>query len=423
MLKRETLLVIALLLTANTSLAQLDLSASPQEAGFLPDRMQRIDQVITEEIENGTIPGAVALVARQGKVVYFKGFGHADIATGEAMRKDHIFRIASMTKAVTTVAAMILYEEGRFQLNDPISRYIPAYTDMSIVSIVEDGVVKETKPATKPIRIIDLMTHSAGLSYAFLPGKLKKSYTEAGVVDGLTAKDIVLADQMKALAKQPLLFEPGTSWAYGLSTDLLGYFVEVVSGIPLDRFFAERIFEPLGMEDTYFYLPPDKAERLVTLYADVEGQSLKASDGTESDIALDTSQYPIEGARSYFSGGAGLSSTTLDYARFIQMLLNEGRFNGTRILSRKSVELMRSPRADIDKDGTADFGLGFLVTTDLGKSGELGSVGAYRWGGAFNTGYWIAPAEEIIGVVMTQVRPTRSRVRSRFPTAVYQSLD
>jgi CubicO group peptidase (beta-lactamase class C family) len=226
---------------------------------------------------------------------------------------------------------------------------------------------------------------------------------------------------MSKLSEQPLLFDPGSAWAYGLNTDLLGYLIEVISGKPLDQFFSDEIFAPLGMSDTYFYLPADKSDRLVTLYADVDG--LRVSDGTEADIKLDNPRYPVEGARAYFSGGAGLSSTVYDYARFIEMLLNDGELDGVRVLGRKSVELMRAPRVDWDDDGDADFGLGFEVIDDLGESGELGSKGLYRWGGAFATSYWIDPEEQLVAVIMTQQRPSKSELGDRFKTLVYQALE
>jgi CubicO group peptidase (beta-lactamase class C family) len=225
------------------------------------------------------------------------------------------------------------------------------------------------------------------------------------------------------LAQQPLLFEPGTKWQYGLNTDVLGRLIEVVSGQPLDEFFEQHILGPLGMNDTYFYLPDDKRDRLVTLYAHVEGQGLVVSKGDESEIKLDNPNYPVEGARTYFSGGAGLSSTAYDYARFIQMLLNEGQLDGMRVLSRKSVELMRTARFDYDGDSFPDIGLGFSVVGDLGKHGELGSTGMYAWGGAFNTTFWIDPEENLVGVFMSQVRPVQSDITEKFTTLVYQALE
>lgn len=404
-------------------LAVLAHAHEPGPRGFLDGRLQRIDNAINAEISIGKIPGAVALIMKDGDIVYHKSFGHADVDTETPMQNDSIFRIASMTKAITSVAVMTLYERGYFRLNDPIVKYLPEFAEMRIVSEVDDEAnVITTTPARQPIKVIDLLTHTSGLSYPFIPSRLQKSYVDAGIIDGVTVRDIDLASQMSLLAAQPLLFEPGTEFAYGLSTDLLGYFVEVVSGKPLDQYLAEEIFDPLGMHDTYFYLPDDKADRLVTLYAAVD-EGLVVSLGDESDFKLDDPRFPVAGARSYFSGGAGLSSTAEDYARFLQMLLNEGELDGARILGRKSVELMRTARVDWDGDSVPDFGLGFSVASDIGRQGELGTVGNYAWGGAFNTAYWIDPAENLIGVYMSQARPTRSDLRDRFKTLVYQALE
>ena len=397
-------------------------SAVADGNGFVDSRLQRIDDVIESEIGAGRIPGAVALVARGGNIVYHRAFGMADIESQRAMRTDDIFRIASMTKAITSVGIMMLYEQGHFQLNDPVSNYIPAFASPKvIVDADENGLVTQTRDATREIRIVDLLTHSAGIGYSFIPSSVQATYKAAGVIDGITAADATLADGMALLARQPLAFDPGEQFMYGLNTDVLGYLIEVVSGKPLDRFFHEQIFEPLGMGDTYFYVPDSKADRLVTLYADVG--RLKVSDGTEDPLTLDDPRYPVEGARSYFSGGGGLSSTVEDYYRFVQMLLNDGELDGSRLLGRKSVELMRSARMDMDGDGEADFGLGFQVIGDLGQYGEIGTVGAYSWGGAFGTSYWIDPAEDLVAVFMTQVRPMTSDIRNRFQTMVYQALE
>jgi len=403
--------------------AQLAAAHEPGPPGFLDGRLQRIDNAINAEISIGKIPGAVALIMKDGDVAYHKSFGVADIDSGTPMQTDSIFRIASMTKAITSVAAMTLYERGYFRLNDPIAKYLPEFGDMRVVSAVDDdGNVVTTVPAKNPIRVIHLLTHTAGLGYPFVPSQVQKAYVDAGIIDGMTARDVDLASQMSLLASQPLLFEPGEQFAYGLNTDLLGYFVEVVSGKPLDDYFAEEIFEPLGMNDTYFYLPDDKADRLVTLYAAVD-EGLVVSQGDEADIKLDDPRYPVAGARRYFSGGAGLSSTAHDYARFLQMLLNDGELDGARILGRKSVELMRTARVDWDGDEAPDFGLGFMVVSDIGKHGEIGSPGTYAWGGAFNTTYWIDPVEKLVAVYMSQARPTKSDMGDRFSTLVYQALE
>lgn len=393
------------------------------DAGFLPQRLERIDHAIEAAIAAGEIPGAVAWVARNGETAYHKAFGHSDVESGIAMKTDTIFRIASMSKAITSVGVMILYEHGRFRLNDPISRYLPEFADMTVVSeVADDGAIAATVQADSPIRIIDLLSHTAGISYPFIASELQVSYLQAGLIDGITASRRTLGEQMKLLAAQPLLFEPGSQFAYGLNTDVLGYLIEVVSGQALDRFFAENVTGPLQMNDTYFYLPDDKAHRLATLYADIGERGLVVSKGTESEIKMDDPNYPVSGAKSYFSGGAGLSSTAGDYGRFVQMLLNDGELDGVRVLSRKSVELMRAARTDWDDDGIADFGLGFRVVNDLGGSGELGSAGAYSWGGAFYTSYWIDPRENLVGVFMSQVRPADSDIADKFNTLVYQAL-
>ena len=422
---KSTILILGLLLfTSTPASAQSDLSNDVRSTGFISDRLDRIDAAINAEISAGKIPGGVALVIKDGEVAYLKSFGLADVDSQTPMQNDHIFRIASMTKAITSVAVMILYEQGHFQLNDSVGDYIPLFAEMTVVSAVDsDGHVSATEAATKPIKIIDLLTHTSGIGYPFIASSVQKSYVDAGIIDGVTARKMTLASQMEILAKQPLMFEPGSQFAYGLSTDLLGYLVEVISGQSLQQFFAEEIFAPLDMQDSYFYLPEKKAGRLATLYADVGEHGLIVSKGDESSIILDDPLYPVAGARTYFSGGAGLSSTASDYGRFLQMLLNDGTLDGKRILGRKSVELMRAARVDWDGDEVPDMALGFQVIADIGEKGEIGSVGAYSWGGAFNTSYWIDPSENLVGVFMSQVRPVDSDIRAKFSTAVYQALE
>jgi CubicO group peptidase (beta-lactamase class C family) len=422
---RKSIIFLGLLfVVGNAAVAQSEVSDNPSKTGFIANRLNRIDDAINAEIAAGKIPGAVALVTRNGNIVYYKSFGFADDDSQTPMQNDNIFRIASMTKAITSVAAMILYEHGLFQLNDPVAKYIPEFADMSVVSAVDDdGKVSSIVASTKPIKIIDLLTHTSGIGYPFILSSVQKSYVDAGIIDGLTAKDITLASQMKLLAKQPLMFEPGSKFAYGLSTDLLGYLIEVISGQSLEQFFDEEIFAPLDMRDSYFYLPKEKADRLVTLYADVGDGGLVVSRGDESEVFLDDPRYPVSGAKSYFSGGAGLSSTAYDYGRFLQMLLNDGELDGARILSRKSVELMRVARVDWDDDQIPDFSLGFAVVGDLGRNRELGSVGSYSWGGAFYTSYWVDPRENLVGVFMSQARPVDSDISEKFSTLVYQALE
>ena len=415
--------VVVMILVAALALTQIAMR-DDDGSGVIVDRLGRIDSAINAEIETGGIAGAVALIVRNGEVVYHKSFGLADIESKASMQTDSIFRIASMTKAITSVAAMVLYEQGHFQLNDPVAKFLPEFAQMSVISGVdEEGHVTTTVPAVRPIKIIDLMTHASGIGYPFIPSKVQRSYHDAGLIDGLTVRDLKLASQMKVLAIQPLLFEPGSAFAYGLSTDVLGYLVEVISGKPLDQFLSDEIFDPMGMNDTYFYLPEEKAGRLVTLYNEVDNVGLVAHEGSGTDLEVNDALYPVIGAKTYFSGGAGLSSTAHDYALFLQMLLNDGELDGVRILGRKSVELMRTGRVDWDGDDVPDFGLGFAVVSDVGRNGELASPGAYAWGGAFDTSYWIDPHEDLIGVYMSQARPTSSDLSARFKTLVYQALE
>jgi CubicO group peptidase (beta-lactamase class C family) len=420
-MKLKLLLLASLLTLLSACTAHYELTLGDDD--FNPSRLARVDQVVDQAIANGEIPGAVVLVSRGGNIDLLKAYGYADLASGKVMQTDAIFRIASMTKAITSVAIMILNERGYFSLNDPVSKYIPAFSQMKVITkIDDDGKIVAVDDAKNPIRIIDLLSHSSGISYPFIQNALQAPYVEAGIIDGVTGKNMKLESQMMLLARQPLMFEPGEKFQYGLSTDLLGYLIEVVSGQTLPEFIAANITEPLNMNDTWFYLPPDIAGRLVTLYAHVDGKGLVVSDGTESSIKLDNPNYPIEGARAYHCGGAGLSSTAEDYGRFLQMLLSDGELDGVRILSRKSVELMSAPRIDWDEDGVADFGLGFGVVSDLGKTDQLGSVGNLSWGGAFYTSFWIDPEEDLVAVFMSQVRPAESDVAAKFQTAVYQAL-
>ena len=399
-------------------------NGSPSAAGFVPERLQRIDRAVERAIDANEIPGAVAIVMRDGKVAYHRAFGFKDIESATPMTTETIFRIASMTKAITSIAVMQLYEQGHFQLNDPVGDYLPGFAHMRVAARMgDDGFVATSTPAKHPIRIIDLLTHTSGISYPFIASRVQKTYVANGVIDGVTASATSLAEKMAVLARQPLLSEPRSTFTYGLSTDVLGYLIEVVSGMPFDEYLARHILDPLRMTDTAFYLPAEKAPRLATLYADTGSGPLKRSDGTEADIKLDDPLYPVQGARTYFSGGAGLSGTAQDYARLCQMLLNAGELDGVRVLSRKSVELMRAPRVTLDESQALDFGLGFSVQMAIGRSGELGSNGSFAWGGAFYTSYWIDPAESLVAVFMSQVRPARSDIDRRFKTLVYQALE
>lgn len=420
--RRVTLHVLLAIVLLTAHCASQEKSASVESA-FIPDRLLILDAAIQQSIDAGEIPGAVALIAHDGRIVYHKAFGYSDVEQETPMTLDTIFRIASMTKAITSVGVMILYERGHFLLSDPVSAYLPEFKSPKVlVRADEEGNVLETRDASREIAILDLLTHTSGISYPFEANALQRVYKKAGVIDGVTARPLRLEDQMKILARQPLLHDPGEKFSYGLNTDLLGYLCQVISGRPFDEFLSEEIFGPLGMVDTHFYLPEDKTERLATLYAVGAEGNLRASKGDESEIHLDNPRYPVEGARTYFSGGGGLSATTRDYARFLQMLLNEGALDGARILGRKSVELLISPRVELEGDGPPKMSAAFYVTGSPGLEGMLTSPGSYGWGGAFYTRYFIDPHENLVAVFMSQGRPIRSAMGDRFGVLVYQAL-
>lgn len=389
--------------------------------GFDPVRLQRLDAVVQEHVDRKQIAGGIMYVARDGQTAHLKTYGMQDIESARPMAPDAIFRIASMSKAVTTVAVMMLYEEGKFRLNDPVSKYIPAFkTQVVAVKPTEENPAKTGKPyateqVKRPIRIRDLLTHMAGLTYG--TGLAADDYKAANLVGwNFTQKDETIGDAIKRLATLPLHGQPGEVYQYGFSTDVLGYLVEVVSGMPLDRFFEERIFRPLKMVDSHFYLPPEKSPRLANVYG-MEGGKLVLKETTEK------SAY-VYGPRKCFSGGAGLLSTVNDYGRFLQMLLNGGELEGVRILGPKTVELMRADHVGEKFTGeTKAFGLGFWVIEDLGVGAEVGSVGSYGWGSAYHPQYVIDPKERMVTMFMTQHMPSGgSDLNQRFKVLVYQAL-
>lgn len=428
--RRRTFGRPALPLAAALLLGSLACGAAAQAPaashGLSAERLARIDRVVDECVRQQCLPGVVVHIQRRGQTAYFKSFGQRDIASGAPMQNDTLFRLASMSKAVTSVAVMILYEEGRFLLNDPVSKYIPEFKDARVLADVNPDGTFTTVPAKRAVTIRDLMTHTSGIAYGFIDARARPIYAAAGVPDGFVTEPVVIADTMKKLAGLPLTAQPGERLVYGLSTDMLGYFVEVMSGTALDRFFAERIFAPLRMQDTHFYLPEGKASRLATLYAEQKGRLIPWDD-LPRDVLTGTvtSRYPLEGAKSYFSGGAGLTGTAADYARLAQMLLNGGTLDGARILSRTSVELMTLHQiGDIPYSPGYQYGLGFSILADPGRVGELGSAGTYGWSGAFHTYYWVDPKEQMIIIFLSQVRPTtRTDVSRKVRMLAYQALE
>jgi len=379
--------------------------ANPESVGLSAERLARIGAAVERSIDEKRIAGAVTLVARRGHIAWFKAQGMLDREAGKPMEPDALFRICSMSKPITSLAAMMLYEEGRFLLDDPVSKYIPEFKNPKVLVKPPSGQ-PYTIPASREITIRNLMTHTSGLTYHW-NGDVGQMYKDANVAHGLLQYDGTIGDSVKHLAGMPLLFNPGDRFEYSLGVDVLGYLVEVLSGKPLDEFFRTRIFEPLGMKDTYFYPPEDKVNRLATAYTWYPEKGLsRFPDAPISEGAFTyTADYPYRGPKKLFAGGAGLCSTAMDYARFCQMMLDGGKAGGARLISRKTVEQMTSDR--LGKIGPDQaFGLGFGVDGVKAPLAELGSPGQYNWGGFFYTAFVVDPKEQMITIFMAQLHPT-----------------
>jgi CubicO group peptidase (beta-lactamase class C family) len=365
----------------------------------------------------------VALVARKGKIVYHKAFGYADNTSKKELKTNAIFRIASQTKAITSTAVMMLWEEGNFKLDDPVSKYIPEFKNPHVLDTYnENDGSYTTVPADKEITIRHLLTHTSGIGYGVIDSdeRFKTIYKKAGITDLFSIEKVTIGESVKKLAKLPLHHNPGEKFTYSEGLDVLAYFVEVISGMPFDEFLRKRIFDPLEMNDTWFYLPKEKESRLVTV------QSKENDIWKKHPITYYDTDYPIKGAKTFFSGGAGLSSTTKDYATFLQMYLNGGELNGIRILSRTTVQsIMGNQTGNLFSGPEKYYGLAFGVVTLKGQDmGGLGSEGTFDWGGYFNTQYFADPKEEIIGLIFKQTEgPTNDKSRDYFRILVEQAVD
>jgi len=413
--------IIYLLLFAATAAHSQEL-AKPESVGLSSQRLDRIGSTVQQNIDAKRIAGAVTLVSRRGHVAWFKAQGMQDRENNKPMRTDTMFRICSMTKPITSVAVMMLYEEGKFMLEDPISKYLPEFKNPKVLAKTASGQTY-TIPATREITIRDLLRHTSGLTYHWNPD-LGPLYKDANVAHGLLQYDGTIEDSVKRLATVPLLFNPGDRWEYSLSVDVLGRLVEVVSGMPLDQFFRTRIFEPLGMKDTYFFPPEAKLDRLATAYTYYPDKGLNRFPDTpivEGPFSY-SADYPYRGPKKLFSGGAGLVSTTSDYLRLCQMLLDGGRVGNTQLLSRKSVELMTHDQlGKIAPD--QGFGLGFGIDGVKAPLAELGTAGEYSWGGFFYTAFYIDPKEQMIVIFMAQLHPTGDlTLDSQVHALAYQAL-
>ncbi|WP_161890613.1 serine hydrolase domain-containing protein [Pontibacter russatus] len=416
---------LALCLCLSTTFAQKPnpsvlQEAKPEKAGMSADRLQRLDRVLQEYVDKNYIPGAVALIARDGKIVYYKSVGFDDAEAKTKLDRDDIFRIASQTKAITSVGVMMLYEEGKFLLDDPISKYIPAFRKPQVLDTFnKQDTTYTTVPANREITIRDLLTHTSGIGYPGIGGpEAVAIYAKGKISSGIGTPMGKLSETITALGKLPLVHQPGERFTYGLNTDVLGHLIEVVSGQPLNEFFRARIFEPLGMKDTWFYLPDEKENRLVKLYTEGQNKSLQAvpAQGRQAP------DFPkVNG--SYFSGGAGLSSTVYDYAVFLQMLLNNGEYNGRRLLSPTTVRLMTTNQIGDVNMGDNKFGLGFSITTEKGAAKLPVSEGTYDWGGIFGTTYWVDPEENVVALLYTNKFPNSyGDLSDKFRVLVYQAI-
>lgn len=390
------------------------------DVGISVERLSRIDEIVQKNITEENIPGAVVLVARNGKIVHHKAYGIADAETGRNYKKDDIFRIASQTKAITATAVMMLWEEGKLNLDQPVSDFIPSFKTAAILeSIDESDSSFTTKPADKQITIRHLLTHTSGIGYGEIDAdhRMKKIYSKEGIVIAFSTEDISAQENVEKLATLPLHHNPGDRWTYGMGLDVLVSVVEIISEQPFNEFLRERIFEPLQMDDTWFYLPEDKIDRLVPIIQKEEGKwkNFKAD--------FYNPDYPITGARKLYSGGAGLSSTVLDYAKFLQMYLNGGSYNGYQLLSPTTIETIMANQIGSLWTGDRHYGLVFGVTNEKAISrGGQGSEGTFEWGGYFNTSYFADPELDIIGIVYKQTRGIGDPLSNQFRRAVFAAV-
>jgi len=410
---------VILVLSSSTTVAADFSRARPEGLGMSSERLGRLDTVLNSYVEKDQIAGQVLLVLRNGRIVHSLANGMRDIGTGEPMTEDTIFRIASQTKAIVSTAIMILNERGQLDISHPLSRYIPEWENVQVAVPDENGSY-DLEPAKRPITLRHLLTHTGGMSYG--TGPASKEWEDAGFQGWYFAnKTETIGESIARMASLPLDAHPGTAWIYGYNTDILGAVIEKASGMDLNNFLQQEIFEPLDMSDSHFYLPESKRDRLAVVYQPKQGggiEAIPAIDGMRSQ-----GMY-IDGPRISHSGGAGLLSTAKDYARFLQMTLNGGELDGKRILSRKTIKLMTTNHlGELPFRSGQGFGLGFSIVTDLGERGTLGSVGEYGWGGAYHSTYWVDPLENLVVVYLTQIIPaTGLDDYAKLRSGIYQAI-
>ena len=395
-------------------------STQTAPAGVSPERLARIDMMLQSYVDRGLLPGAVALVLRDGRPIYQKAVGWADKESKRQMRMDTLFRIASQTKAITSVAALTLVEEGKLGLSDPVGKYIPSFVKTMVA--VREGSETKLVSAKRPITIRDLLTHTAGISYGTEP-HIADEYAAKGLGPSAGAgwyfadKTETTCDAIEKLGTLPFVSQPGEAWVYGYNTDVLGCVIERVAGQSLDRVIATRVTEPLGMTDTHFFVSPDQRDRLAAVYASgADGRAIRAPEGGRGQGSY------VDGPRRAFSGGAGLVSTARDYGRFLEMIRGGGALDSVRILSPRSVAMMSTNQVGtLHSPSGLGFGLGFETTDRYGANG-MEDVGSFGWAGAYGTIYRINPEQKLVIMLMVQILPNATDIREKFPLMVYQAL-
>jgi len=397
---------------------------NPDQAGLIADRLDRIDGRIQKAIDNGEVAGTVALIARDGTIGYHKAFGKADIASGKLMEKTSLFRIASMTKLVTVVGALMLFEQGYFTMDTNVKDILPEFSEPVIMKDWDDSK-KEfiTEKANNPIQMKHLFSHTSGIVYPVFSSKGRDGYLAAMVQDGFPGMDITLEEDIKRMATLPLAHEPGEKVTYGMNMDVLGRVIEVLDGRPFARFMEEELFQPLGLNDTGFEVSKEDWGRVVEVYTTVDNKlQVFNQEATDRYLPNNSMEWWKGDAEKIALGGAGIVTTAYDYARFLQMLLNDGELDGVRILGRKTVELLRRPLFEDYGDESTAMGLSVWVLQEEEQAYTSASVGSYGWGGYFYTSYWVDPKEKLVAVIMNQVSPTASRLNKDFVTLTYSAL-
>jgi len=429
---KPTLLLLlccaALPLTTNAQSTPRLSPSAPEAVGVSSERLKRIDAYMLKHVDDGQLNGGTMIIVRKGRIVYHRAFGKSDLEKGTPMTREHLFRIASMTKPVVSTAVMMLLEEGKFSLDDPVSKYIPAFARPTVLEKFNAADTTWTAvPAKSEVTVRQLLSHSSGIGYAQIgSAEARAIYYKYGINGGIGTPGSTLREMIPRLAKLPLFHHPGEKYLYGMNVDVLGYLVEIWSGMPIDRFMQERLFGPLGMKDTHFFLPMEKHARLVPLYKQDEDMRLRRQDSIIHLNGDFYSDFP-KTRGTFFSGGAGLTSTALDYAIFCQMFLNGGTYNGVRILSPHTIRMMTSNQIgtlSMGKPGDPNrFGLGFGVYTKGSEAVTPAQEGSFDWGGMFATHFWIDPKSQLACVFLRNIWPLRNgELQARLKNLVYQAL-